>query len=164
MSDTCRGMRGHPKNYVYVCMYVYVIGHSPSGLLRTNANKQWQLNIPINITRLRIRTGGRQTSWLSAQAQPRSWRHCSWVQQVGVYVPSFPQSGVGFSYPVVQYLLRRRVLQPSVFWCVGGSFAINWLWGPRWPIGPCIYTVVCVFSLSSVGKIRLHYLQNISDV
>ena len=24
---------------LYVCMYVYVIGHSPSGLFRTNVNK-----------------------------------------------------------------------------------------------------------------------------
>ena len=38
--------------------------HSPLGLLRTNVNRQWQINIQINITRLRIPTGGRQTSWL----------------------------------------------------------------------------------------------------
>ena len=40
---------------------VYVIGHSPLGLFRTN-----EINIEINIlvTRLRIPTGGRQTSWL----------------------------------------------------------------------------------------------------
>ena len=38
---------------------VYIIGHSPLGLFRTN-----DINIEINITRLRIPTGGRQTSWL----------------------------------------------------------------------------------------------------
>ena len=42
---------------------VYLIGHSPSGLFRTNANND-KLIFKINITRLRIPTGGRQTSWL----------------------------------------------------------------------------------------------------
>ena len=51
------------KMYVCVCN-VYVISHSPSGPFRTNVNKQWWINIQINITRLRISTGGRQTSWL----------------------------------------------------------------------------------------------------
>ena len=52
--------------YVCVCMYVYVIGHSPSGLFRTNVNKQCQINIQNkhNYSRLRIPTGRRQTSWL----------------------------------------------------------------------------------------------------
>ena len=40
------------------------IGHSPLGLFRTNINRQWQLNIQINMTGLRIPTGGMQTSWL----------------------------------------------------------------------------------------------------
>ena len=44
-------------------MYVYLIGHSPSGLFRTNANND-KLIFKINTTRLRIPTGGRQTSWL----------------------------------------------------------------------------------------------------
>ena len=39
-------------------MYVYVIGHSSSGLFRTNANNDKL------IFKLRIPTGGRQTSWL----------------------------------------------------------------------------------------------------
>ena len=26
---------------VYTCMYVYLIGHSPLGLFKTNVNKQW---------------------------------------------------------------------------------------------------------------------------
>ena len=43
---------------VCVCVYVYFIGHSPLGLSGTNAN------IQTNLTRLRIPTGGRQTSWL----------------------------------------------------------------------------------------------------
>ena len=51
----------HSFQLMYVwCVYVHLIGHSPSGLFRTSVNKYW----PINITRLRIPTGGRQTSWL----------------------------------------------------------------------------------------------------
>ena len=104
-----------------------------------------------------------------AYLSPQSWRHCSrWGYIRSLFSTRwfwvFVCGGAVLSFFAWLDLLRRRVLQPSVFWCVDGRFAINWLWGPRWPIGPCIYTVVCVFSLSSVGKIRLHYLQNISDV
>ena len=47
-----------PVLRISAILYVYLIGHSPSGLFRTNANNDKLL------TRLRILTGGRQTSWL----------------------------------------------------------------------------------------------------
>ena len=49
--------------YLYI-LYVYLIGHSPLGLFRTNINKKWQINIQMNVTTFRIPTGRRQTSWL----------------------------------------------------------------------------------------------------
>ena len=52
----------------HVCMYVNLIGHFPLGLFRTNINKQWQINIQMIITTLRILTGRRQTSWLFTSA------------------------------------------------------------------------------------------------
>ena len=42
---------------------LYVIGHSPLGLFRTNETNTDKQIFKINITRLRIPTGGRQTSW-----------------------------------------------------------------------------------------------------
>ena len=50
-----------------------------------------------------------------AYLSPQSWRHCSCVQQVGVYVPFFPQSDFGFSYPAVPYLVFLR----SLIFCDG---------------------------------------------
>ena len=47
--------------------YVPIIGHSPLGLFRTKVNKM-MINIQINITRIGIPTGGRQTSWLFYKA------------------------------------------------------------------------------------------------
>ena len=47
-----------------ISKYVYVIGHSPLGLFRTNVNRKRYINIQISITRLRIPPGGRQASWL----------------------------------------------------------------------------------------------------
>jgi len=38
------------------------------GLFRTHLKKRWSIDIQINITRLRIPTGGRQTSWLFTSA------------------------------------------------------------------------------------------------
>ena len=40
---------------------------------------------------------------------PPGCRHRSCLQQVGTYVPFFPQSGFGFSYPAVLYLVSFEV-------------------------------------------------------
>ena len=40
---------------------------------------------------------------------PPNCRHRSCLQQVGTYVPFFPQSGFGFSYPAVLYLVSFEV-------------------------------------------------------
>ena len=46
---------------VYVCICNWPL---PIGAFQDQWNKQWYINIQINITKLRIPTGGRQTSWL----------------------------------------------------------------------------------------------------
>ena len=48
------------SSVLYVNGNVYLIGHSTSGLFRTNANNDKLILIQINITRLRI---PRQTNW-----------------------------------------------------------------------------------------------------
>ena len=55
------GMFLLPLDGMYVCKNVYLIGHSPLGPFRTN---ETMINIQINVTRLGIPTGRRQTSWL----------------------------------------------------------------------------------------------------
>ena len=57
---------GWPAAAPLTCMYVCVcILNWPLSIgAFQDQCKQWQINIQINITRLRIPTGGRQTSWL----------------------------------------------------------------------------------------------------
>ena len=55
------GMFLLPLDGMYVCKNVHLIGHSPLGPFRTN---ETMINIQINVTRLGIPTGRRQTSWL----------------------------------------------------------------------------------------------------
>ena len=50
------------------CVCVYIIGHSPSGLFRTNVENNDKLIFKKNTAKLRIPTVRRQTSWLFTRA------------------------------------------------------------------------------------------------
>ena len=107
---------------------------------------------------------------------PPSRRHRSWFQQLRAYVPFFPQSAFGFSYPAVSYWISFEVCVFHRAFCnwvqPWNLTEINWVWGPCWPIGKrsfpspnssrnCplgstpLYTVCKVINFSAQGLMTL---------
>ena len=102
---------------------VYVIGHSPLGLFRTNVNKQWQINIQICITcRLRIPAGGRQTSWLFTGVAEKLTSGLPWTTSA----ISYGQNGI--------WIRDLRISNPSL-----------------WPLGhaPSLSMTICDLSVAN---------------